>query len=146
MVTVNDLETGKKPKEFSFDHAFWSFDEFTIDENGYNTPTASNKYTDQRKVWNLLGTSVLEKAWKGLNNTIFAYGQTSSGKTHTMQGVIHDEELQGIIPRIVKDIFDRKDAMEEDENLKFTITASYLEIYLEKISDLLSGYFSSHQK
>ena len=82
----------------------------------------------------------------GYNGTIFAYGQTSSGKTHTMQGVIHDEELQGIIPRIVKDIFDRKDAMEEDENLKFTITASYLEIYLEKISDLLSGYFSSHQK
>lgn len=45
-VSVLDLETGKKPREFSFDHAFWSHDEFTIDGNGYNTPTASGKYTD----------------------------------------------------------------------------------------------------
>ena len=104
------------------------------------------KVSPESWTWNLYSIFCpFSDVLSGYNGTIFAYGQTSSGKTHTMQGVIHDEELQGIIPRIVKDIFDRKDAMEEDENLKFTITASYLEIYLEKISDLLSGYFSSHQ-
>ncbi len=41
----------------------------------------------------------------GYNGTIFAYGQTSSGKTHTMEGVMGDADLQGIIPRIVNDIF-----------------------------------------
>ena len=41
----------------------------------------------------------------GYNGTIFAYGQTSSGKTHTMEGIMENPDLQGIIPRIVNDIF-----------------------------------------
>ena len=55
----------------------------------------------------------------GFNGTIFAYGQTSSGKTHTMEGVLTDSELQGIIPRIVGDIFSHIYNM--DENLEFHI-------------------------
>ena len=62
----------------------------------------------------------------GYNGTIFAYGQTSSGKTHTMEGVMGDPHLQGIIPRIVDDIFTHINAMEE--NVKFHIKISYFEI------------------
>lgn len=71
----------------------------------------------------------------GYNGTIFAYGQTSSGKTHTMEGVINDPNMQGIIPRIVNDIFNHIYSMEE--NLEFHIKVSYFEIYLDKIRDLL---------
>ena len=59
----------------------------------------------------------------GYNGTIFAYGQTSSGKTHTMEGVIGDGEMQGIIPRIVQDIFNYIYGM--DENLEFHIKVSF---------------------
>lgn len=58
----------------------------------------------------------------GYNGTIFAYGQTSSGKTHTMEGVLGDSDLQGIIPRIVQDIFNYIYGM--DENLEFHIKVS----------------------
>lgn len=76
----------------------------------------------------------------GYNGTIFAYGQTSSGKTHTMEGVMGDPHLQGIIPRIVNDIFNHIYAMEE--NLEFHIKVSYFEIYMDKIRDLLDGTIS----
>uniref|UniRef100_A0A452RLJ8 Kinesin-like protein n=1 Tax=Ursus americanus TaxID=9643 RepID=A0A452RLJ8_URSAM len=56
---------------------------------------------------------------EGYNGTIFAYGQTSSGKTHTMEGKLHDPEGMGIIPRIVQDIFNYIYSM--DENLEFHI-------------------------
>ena len=75
----------------------------------------------------------------GYNGTIFAYGQTSSGKTHTMEGVLGDEKLQGIIPRIVSDIFNHIYSM--DSSLEFQIKVSYFEIYLDKIRDLLDGIF-----
>lgn len=71
----------------------------------------------------------------GYNGTIFAYGQTSSGKTHTMEGVIGDPTKQGIIPRIVNDIFNHIYSMEV--NLEFHIKVSYYEIYMDKIRDLL---------
>ena len=73
----------------------------------------------------------------GYNGTIVSYGQTSSGKTHTMEGVMGDPYLQGIIPRIVDDIFTHINAMEE--NVKFHIKISYFEICMEKIRDLLDG-------
>jgi kinesin family protein 5 len=73
----------------------------------------------------------------GYNGTIFAYGQTSSGKTHTMEGVMGDPHLQGIIPRIVNDIFNHIYALEE--NLEFHIKVSYFEIYMDKIRDLMDG-------
>ena len=58
----------------------------------------------------------------GYNGTIFAYGQTSSGKTHTMEGVLGNPQMQGIIPRIVGDIFAYIYQM--DENLEFHIKVS----------------------
>lgn len=89
----------------------------------------------QEKVYNEAAKSIVSDVLAGYNGTIFAYGQTSSGKTHTMEGVIGDPQRQGIIPRIVNDIFNHIYAMEE--NLEFHIKVSYFEIYMDKIRDLL---------
>ncbi|KAG7279625.1 hypothetical protein CRUP_019362, partial [Coryphaenoides rupestris] len=78
---------------------------------------------------------IVKDVLDGYNGTIFAYGQTSSGKTHTMEGLLHDTDSMGIIPRIVQDIFNYIYSM--DENLEFHIKVSYFEIYLDKIRDLL---------
>uniref|UniRef100_A0A8C9WI75 Kinesin-like protein n=1 Tax=Scleropages formosus TaxID=113540 RepID=A0A8C9WI75_SCLFO len=91
--------------------------------------------TTQEQVYNACAKQIVRDVLAGYNGTIFAYGQTSSGKTHTMEGKLHDPELMGIIPRIAHDIFDHIYSM--DENLEFHIKVSYFEIYLDKIRDLL---------
>ena len=58
-----------------------------------------------------------------------------TGKTHTMEGNIHSEDMKGIIPRAVEALFDG--VGEADENIEFTFKVSYVEIYMEKIRDLL---------
>ncbi|KAI0980262.1 hypothetical protein GJ496_009803 [Pomphorhynchus laevis] len=90
---------------------------------------------DQNKVYDEAAREIVGDILNGYNGTIFAYGQTSSGKTHTMEGSLEDESSQGIIPRIVSDIFDHIYAM--DTNLQFQIKISYFEIYMDKIRDLL---------
>ena len=81
---------------------------------------------------------IVKDVLSGYNGTIFAYGQTSSGKTHTMEGVIGDSALQGIIPRIISDIFNHIYNMDDqDGNVEFHIKVSYFEIYNERIRDLL---------
>ncbi|EIE88029.1 kinesin heavy chain [Rhizopus delemar RA 99-880] len=73
----------------------------------------------------------------GYNGTVFAYGQTGSGKTFTMMGAdIDDENTKGIIPRIVEQIF--TSIMAAPSNLEFTVKVSYMEIYMEKVRDLLN--------
>jgi kinesin family protein 5 len=73
---------------------------------------------------------------EGFNGTVLAYGQTSSGKTYTMQGPdILDAQQQGIIPRMVKTVFEKIDGASED--IEFTVKISMIEIYMEKIKDLL---------
>eukprot|EP00064_Thunnus_orientalis_P020124 superscaffoldBa00005373_g20256 len=94
---------------------------------------ASN--TTQEQVYNACAQKIVKDVLEGYNGTIFAYGQTSSGKTHTMEGNLHDTDSMGIIPRIVQDIFNYIYSM--DENLEFHIKVSYFEIYLDKIRDLL---------
>ncbi|XP_049291479.1 kinesin heavy chain isoform X2 [Anopheles funestus] len=89
----------------------------------------------QEKVYNEAAKSIVSDVLAGYNGTIFAYGQTSSGKTHTMEGVIGDPAKQGIIPRIVNDIFNHIYTMEM--NIEFHIKVSYYEIYMDKIRDLL---------
>ncbi|KAK4310116.1 hypothetical protein Pmani_018292 [Petrolisthes manimaculis] len=89
----------------------------------------------QELVYNTAAKDIVKDVLNGYNGTIFAYGQTSSGKTHTMEGVIGDPNLQGIIPRIIQDIFNHIYNMEE--NLEFHIKVSYFEIYMDKIRDLL---------
>ncbi|XP_052795807.1 kinesin heavy chain-like isoform X2 [Mya arenaria] len=93
-------------------------------------PNVSQEY-----VYTVAAKPIVADVLSGYNGTIFAYGQTSSGKTHTMEGVMGNDDLQGIIPRIVQDIFNFIYGM--DENLEFHIKVSYFEIYMDKIRDLL---------
>ncbi|KAK3587814.1 hypothetical protein CHS0354_019680 [Potamilus streckersoni] len=93
-------------------------------------PTVTQEY-----VYDVAAKPIVGDVLSGFNGTIFAYGQTSSGKTHTMEGVLGDPTMQGIIPRIVQDIFNYIYGM--DENLEFHIKVSYFEIYMDKIRDLL---------
>uniref|UniRef100_A0AAQ4QZC7 Kinesin-like protein n=1 Tax=Gasterosteus aculeatus aculeatus TaxID=481459 RepID=A0AAQ4QZC7_GASAC len=75
--------------------------------------------TSQIQVYNTCAKQIVKDVLGGYNGTIFAYGQTSSGKTHTMEGNLHDPQGMGIIPRIAEDIFEHIFAM--DENLEFHI-------------------------
>ncbi|KAF9430592.1 hypothetical protein BGZ94_005926 [Podila epigama] len=73
----------------------------------------------------------------GYNGTVFAYGQTGSGKTFTMMGPsIEDENTKGIIPRIVDQIF--ASILASPSTMEYTVKVSYMEIYMEKIRDLLN--------
>ncbi|KAK6101470.1 Kinesin motor domain family protein [Brugia pahangi] len=89
----------------------------------------------QEEVYMGAAYHIVQDVLSGYNGTVFAYGQTSSGKTHTMEGVFGDSDMQGIIPRIVQDIFNHIYNMDVD--LEFHIKVSYFEIYNEKIRDLL---------
>lgn len=90
----------------------------------------------QEKVYDIVAKDIVKDVLNGFNGTIFAYGQTSSGKTHTMEGkMTGDPSLQGITPRIIHDIFNHIYNMEEA--LEFHIKCSYFEIYMDKIRDLL---------
>ncbi|VDM41969.1 unnamed protein product [Toxocara canis] len=91
--------------------------------------------TTQEEVYMGAAYHIVQDVLSGYNGTVFAYGQTSSGKTHTMEGMFGDSEKQGIIPRIVQDIFNHIYNMDAD--LEFHIKVSYFEIYNEKIRDLL---------
>ncbi|XP_071328605.1 kinesin heavy chain-like isoform X1 [Trachinotus anak] len=120
-------------------------DKFTPKFNGEDTVVVAGKpyvfdrvlppHTEQVQVYDTCAKQIVRDVLGGYNGTIFAYGQTSSGKTHTMEGNLHDPCLMGIIPRIARDIFDHIYSM--DENLEFHIKVSYFEIYLDKIRDLL---------
>lgn len=92
--------------------------------------------TSQKDVYVYAAKPVVDDILKGYNGTIFVYGQTSSGKTHTMQGPdINDIENRGVIPRMNSHIFEA--IASSDPNIEFLVKASYIEIYMEKIRDLL---------
>lgn len=74
---------------------------------------------------------------QGYNGTIFAYGQTGSGKTYTMMGPdIHDAEKRGIVPRLTDQIFEG--IMQSPPTVEYLVQVSYMEIYMERIRDLLA--------
>ena len=109
--------TDKPSRSFTFDHAFWSHDGFTNDEKGYSHADPGGQYCDQKKVMDLLGNRVLEKAWKGLNSTLFAYGQTGAGKSYSIFGY---GENKGIIPNAATSLFERIEADRAD-GVEFTV-------------------------
>jgi hypothetical protein len=78
-----------------------------------------------------------DSIFKGFNGTIFAYGQTGAGKSHTMEGLLDPPELRGIIPNSFKHIFEHINA-NTNPGKQFLVRVSYLEIYNEEIRDLLS--------
>ena len=122
--------------------------EFTCSINGINKDTGKQepiKYTfdatfdifsTQMQVYKTAVEPIVESVLDGYNGTIFAYGQTSSGKTHTMLGEdIENEEERGIIPRLVTGIFNK--IKQQPEDIEFSVRVSFVEIYNEKIQDLL---------
>lgn len=103
-------------KEFSFDDVYdWN--------------------SRQKDLYDKTFKGLVDSVMKGFNGTIFAYGQTGTGKTFTMQGVRNDAELQGVIPNSFGHIFNY---IAESSNEQYLVRASFLEIYMEEIRDLLS--------
>ncbi len=109
--------TRNKDHKFTFDYVF-------------DTKTAQNK------VFDVVAKPVLEGVFDGWNGSILAYGQTSSGKTFTMQGNMAKDKLKGIVPRLINSIFDF--IYDSPEHLEFIVKISMLEIYMENIRDLLN--------
>ena len=114
-------ESGQKI--FAFDKSYWSFDR------------SDDHYAGQDNLHNDLGKPLLDNAFQGYNNCIFAYGQTGSGKSYSMMG--YGKEA-GVIPKICQDMFERIGGLQEDKNLRCTVEVSYLEIYNERVRDLLN--------
>ncbi|KAJ8129664.1 hypothetical protein O1611_g3967 [Lasiodiplodia mahajangana] len=111
------------PKAFAFDRSYWSFDK--------SDPT----YAGQENLHDDLGKPLLDNAFQGYNNCIFAYGQTGSGKSYSMMGYGKEH---GIIPKICQDMFERIGQLQQDKNTRCTVEVSYLEIYNERVRDLLN--------
>ncbi|XP_032366009.1 kinesin heavy chain [Etheostoma spectabile] len=129
---LNDAERGRGDKDIP---KFNGEDTVVVAGKPYVFDQVLPPNTEQVQVYDTCARQIVKDVLGGYNGTIFAYGQTSSGKTHTMEGNLHDPRLMGIIPRISRDIFDHIYSM--DENLEFHIKVSYFEIYLDKIRDLL---------
>ncbi|XP_062857774.1 kinesin-like protein KIF13B isoform X2 [Trichomycterus rosablanca] len=115
-------------KVFAYDYCFWSMDE-----------THTDKFAGQDVVFQCLGENLLDNAFQGYNACIFAYGQTGSGKSYTMMG---SSEHPGLIPRLCSSLFERS-VREQREGESFTVEVSYMEIYNEKVRDLLDPKGSS---
>lgn len=90
----------------------------------------------QRHIYDVCAAPVVQSVLEGYNGTIFAYGQTGAGKTHTMEGVNEPSSLKGIIPNTFEHIFDH--IALNGAKYKYLVRASYFEIYMEEIRDLLS--------
>ncbi|KAM6204969.1 stAR-related lipid transfer protein 9 [Sarcoramphus papa] len=114
-------DSREKTVAFSFDYCYWSVD------------PEDPKYASQEMVFQDLGTSVLSGAFKGYNICLFAYGQTGSGKTYTMMGT---PASIGLTPRICEGLFSRKDDY-SDQTASCRVKVSFLEIYNERVRDLL---------
>lgn len=104
------------PKAFTFDLVFdWN--------------------STQEEIFTLCAQPIVSSVLEGYNGTIFAYGQTGTGKTHTMEGPNLGDQ-RGIIPRTFQYIFD--EIQDPKESQQFLVRASYLEIYNEEVRDLLA--------
>ncbi|KAI9743987.1 MAG: kinesin-like protein Klp8 [Claussenomyces sp. TS43310] len=110
-------------KVFAFDKSYWSFDR------------SDPHYAGQDDLHDDLGRPLLDNAFQGYNNCIFAYGQTGSGKSYSMMGYGNEA---GVTPKICQDMFERITALQQDKNLQCTVEVSYLEIYNERVRDLLN--------
>lgn len=110
-------------KTFAFDRSYWSFDRKDKD------------FAGQDSLYRDLGIPLLDNAFQGYNNCIFAYGQTGSGKSYSMMG--YGDEA-GVIPKICQNMFERITEFQKDRNLTYTVEVSYLEIYNERVRDLLN--------
>jgi hypothetical protein len=114
-----DLASSEKAsKTFSFDAVF------------------SDKST-QKLVYDVCAAPVVQSVLQGYNGTIFCYGQTGAGKTHTMEGKPNPPDSRGLIPSAFQQMYDHVALANVNQNEKYLVRASYFEIYNEEIRDLL---------
>ncbi|XP_038578749.1 kinesin-like protein KIF1B isoform X1 [Micropterus salmoides] len=120
----------KAPKEpaktFSFDYSYWS-----------HTTPEDPCFASQNLVYNDIGKEMLAHAFEGYNVCIFAYGQTGAGKSYTMMGK-QEEGQEGIIPMLCEDLFEKINEDNNKEELSYSVEVSYMEIYCERVRDLLN--------
>ena len=109
----------------------------SFDGSNFHFDRVFRDQEDQESVYETVGRPVVSDVLAGFNGTIFAYGQTGSGKTYTMMGTnIEDEAEKGVIPRAATHIFE---AVENSHSgVEWAVKCSILEIYNEKVQDLLS--------
>ncbi len=101
----------------------------------FNFDRVFDPTSHQQEVYDFAARNIVESVLEGFNGTIFAYGQTSSGKTHTMQGVIDHPEKEGIIPRMIRHLFNF--IVNSSSDTEYIVKVSMIEIYMEKIKDLI---------
>jgi kinesin family protein 1 len=118
-------------KHYKYDYSYWSCDE----------EINNQIFATQKQVYQDLGIEMLEHAFEGYNVFIFAYGQTGGGKSYTMMGR-NELDQQGIIPRLCGELFERITASTPTTlshvKPRYTVEVSYMEIYCERVRDLLS--------
>ncbi|XP_031422158.1 kinesin-like protein KIF1B isoform X16 [Clupea harengus] len=123
------IQNPKNPKEalksFNFDYSYWS-----------HTSPEDPSFASQCLVFNDIGKEMLQHAFEGYNVCIFAYGQTGSGKSYTMMGRQEDSQ-EGIIPLLCEDLFEKIND-NNNEDISFSVEVSYMEIYCERVRDLLN--------
>ncbi|XP_035849724.1 kinesin-like protein KIF1C isoform X2 [Sander lucioperca] len=112
-------------KNFSFDYSYWS-----------HTTADDPSFACQRQVYKDIGEEMLLHAFEGYNVCIFAYGQTGAGKSYTMMGK-QEPGQEGIIPQLCEDLFQRTGG-NKDPDLTYSVEVSYMEIYCERVRDLLN--------
>ncbi|XP_037705094.1 kinesin-like protein KIF1A isoform X14 [Choloepus didactylus] len=122
---VNPKQPKETPKSFSFDYSYWS----------HTSPEDIN-YASQKQVYRDIGEEMLQHAFEGYNVCIFAYGQTGAGKSYTMMGK-QEKDQQGIIPQLCEDLFSRINDT-TNGNMSYSVEVSYMEIYCERVRDLLN--------
>ncbi|XP_012907329.2 kinesin-like protein KIF1A isoform X13 [Mustela putorius furo] len=122
---INPKQPKGDPKSFSFDYSYWS----------HTSPEDIN-YASQKQVYRDIGEEMLQHAFEGYNVCIFAYGQTGAGKSYTMMGK-QEKDQQGIIPQLCEDLFSRINDTTND-NMSYSVEVSYMEIYCERVRDLLN--------
>ncbi|XP_041119617.1 kinesin-like protein KIF1A isoform X20 [Polyodon spathula] len=124
--TILNPKQPKENKSFNFDYSYWS----------HTSPEDIN-YASQQQVYRDIGEEMLQHAFEGYNVCIFAYGQTGAGKSYTMMGRQEKDQL-GIIPLMCEDLFSRINDGNIDNSLAYSVEVSYMEIYCERVRDLLN--------
>uniref|UniRef100_A0A3B3CWK8 Kinesin-like protein n=1 Tax=Oryzias melastigma TaxID=30732 RepID=A0A3B3CWK8_ORYME len=124
--TILNPKQPKENKSFNFDFSYWS----------HTTPEDIN-YASQMQVYKDIGEEMLLHAFEGYNVCIFAYGQTGAGKSYTMMGR-QEQDQQGIIPLLCEDLFTKINDSNNDNNMSYSVEVSYMEIYCERVRDLLN--------
>ncbi|MED6258608.1 Kinesin-like protein kif1a, partial [Ilyodon furcidens] len=124
--TILNPKQPKENKSFNFDYSYWS----------HTTPEDLN-YASQMQVYKDIGEEMLLHAFEGYNVCIFAYGQTGAGKSYTMMGR-QEKDQQGIIPLLCEDLFTKINDISNDNSMSYSVEVSYMEIYCERVRDLLN--------